>query len=113
MNRPSPAPSPTPAPEIVGVVLAGGMSRRMGCDKSLLLRDGQPAVQHQAALLRAVTRRVVVAVRPEQLTGKDRAAFTGLECIADDTPGAGPLGAIVTVARHFPDSAARATYWPR
>lgn len=77
----------------------------MGRDKSLVSLAGQPAVQRQAALLREVTRRVVVSVRPDQLTGEDRAAFTGLECIADDTPGAGPLGAIVTVARHFPEHA--------
>lgn len=87
------------------MVLAGGFGRRMGCDKSLVPLAGQPAVQRQAALLREVARRVVVSVRPEQLTGENRAAFTGLECIADDTPGAGPLGALVTVARHFPERA--------
>lgn len=105
MNPAPPAARSTPAEDVIGVVLAGGFGRRMGRDKSLVPLAGQPAAQRQAALLREATRRVVVSVRPEQLSGKDRAAFNGLECIADDTPGAGPLGALVTVARHFPERA--------
>lgn len=53
------------AASVVGLVLAGGKSTRMGADKALLEKDGEPLVARQARLLReAGCARVMVSGRP-------------------------------------------------
>ncbi|PLK26954.1 molybdenum cofactor guanylyltransferase [Novosphingobium sp. TH158] len=41
------------SPRILGVVLAGGQSRRFGSDKALALLDGAPLIDHAVAALQA------------------------------------------------------------
>lgn len=91
--------------DIVGVILAGGYSRRMGADKGALQIEGEPAVGRLYRLLGSAVGTVVVSVRPKQLDGPGAATFAGFPCVIDDDPGSGPLGAIVSTARHFPDRA--------
>ena len=56
-----------PAGELTGAVLAGGQSRRMGRDKSLLEVAGQPLWARQAAVLHAAGAVTVGLVRrPDQ-----------------------------------------------
>lgn len=98
-------PTAQPRGDPVGVVLAGGYSRRMGADKGALPIAGQPAVGRLYALLGSVVGTVVVSVRPDQIEGPGETAFTAFPCVIDDHPGSGPLGALLSVARHFPERA--------
>ena len=77
------------------VLLAGGKSSRMGCDKSALLVNGEPLWQRQLAVLRATN--------PAELfiSGKSDGPYAdcGVEILADEIPDCGPLGGIGTALR--------------
>jgi molybdenum cofactor guanylyltransferase len=72
----------------IGVVLAGGLSSRMGRDKALLPWHGRPLIEHQIAVLQAAG---VDAVR----VSGGRPDYQG---IADPIAQLGPLGGIAGVA---------------
>ena len=70
---------------IHGLVLAGGQSSRMGEDKSRLQWNGIPLYQHMAGLLdQAGINHVMVSSNQLQ----------GIEFVADEIPGRGPLSGI-------------------
>ena len=77
------------------VLLAGGKSSRMGRDKSALPVNGEPLWQRQLAVLRAT--------EPAELfiSGKCDGPYAdcGVEILADEIPGCGPLGGIATALR--------------
>ncbi|MEQ8841436.1 MAG: NTP transferase domain-containing protein [Acidimicrobiales bacterium] len=75
-----------------GTVLAGGRSRRMGTDKSLITIDGVALVE------RAVSALTAAGADPVVVVGGDRAALErlGLTVVDDRWPGEGPLGGIIT-----------------
>lgn len=73
------------------VILAGGASRRMGVDKSLLPVAGRPLIAGIAAQLAAVTEATLISANDPS-----KYAFLGLPVIADDEPGSGPLGGIAS-----------------
>lgn len=75
---------------VLGAVLTGGRSSRMGRDKAVLAVDGVPMALRSAAALAGCDR--VVAV------GGDVATLTrlGLEVVADPRQGSGPLGGLLT-----------------
>jgi molybdenum cofactor guanylyltransferase len=79
--------------EISGFILAGGESSRMGRDKALLELGGEALIVRTARLVESV-------VGGSAVIG-DAAAYRalGLRTIADDWPGAGPLGGIATALR--------------
>ncbi len=82
-----------------GVVLAGGRSRRMGCDKAFLSMDGIPLVQRQAALLQSVGCDEVI------ISGKSGVDYGIPEArvVFDPVENAGPLAGLVaalSAARH-------------
>ena len=83
------------ADRIVGVVLAGGGSRRLGHDKTRLMIDGETLVERAARILAAVCREVVVAD-----AGRGGASFASVA----DGPGAGPAAGILGAAQAFPDA---------
>ncbi len=78
----------------VGVVLAGGRSRRLGRDKALLRLAGQPLVLRAARKLEAVAGPVVVADR-------GRRYLEGFRSLADGD-GAGPVAGLLGAAAAFP-----------
>lgn len=82
-------PTATEAPPCIGVVLAGGQSRRMGRDKALLTWQGRALIEHQMALLEAA------GVDEVRVSG-ERPAYHG---IADVLAHAGPLAGIAGVAQ--------------
>ena len=77
-------------PGVIGVVLAGGASRRMGRDKALLDWHGRPLLDHVRARLWEAGCEAVITSR----------AAPG--CIADYYPDHGPLGGIHAVVRAQP-----------
>lgn len=73
----------------------------MGCDKALMVVDGQLLAVTAAQALISAGASTVVAV------GGDigRLAEAGLEVVPDIHPGEGPLGGIITALGYFKDSA--------
>jgi len=79
-----------------GIVLAGGLSSRMGRDKALLPWQGRTLLEHmRGLLLQAGARRVWVS--------GDYPAFGG---IPDAGVRCGPLGGLYSVAMRMPDGPA-------
>lgn len=78
---------------MVGAVLAGGPSRRMGTDKALVRTDGVAMAVRVADAMAGAGATAIV------LVGADARAASalGLETIDDDAPGTGPLGGLVTI----------------
>ena len=76
------------------MVLAGGQSRRMGCDKaSLLLPNGQTLLQRAQALVASLEDRAGLQFLPPLVSGQRDGA------IADDVPDRGPLAGLYSVSR--------------
>jgi molybdopterin-guanine dinucleotide biosynthesis protein A len=92
-------------------VLCGGASRRMGRDKALLVVDGQPMALRVVTAAAAAGAATIVAVggdgprlralfEPGVSAGHAQGS-TNVGWMADDQPGEGPLGAIVTALDHL------------
>lgn len=73
--------------KVSAILLAGGYSSRMGCDKAALLLDGKTLLQHQADTLRAVG-------LAEILVSGCREVPAGTRCVEDLFPHRGPLSGI-------------------
>ena len=71
-----------------GIVLAGGLSRRMGRNKSELHLNGKTLLQIQADKLFAL------GIEDVMLSGADCSALPGTRVIPDEYTGRGPLGGI-------------------
>lgn len=72
------------------VILAGGKSSRMGCDKAALEIDGQTLLARQITLVRELgTTEVFISGRSEA----DYSAF-GCRVLVDQVSGSGPLGGV-------------------
>lgn len=78
----------------VGVVLAGGASRRMGRDKALLVVDGESLARSAARRLAAVCPEVVLA-------DAGRSLLPGFRSVPDG-PGRGPAAGLLGAAAAFP-----------
>ncbi len=76
---------------VLGVVLAGGLSRRMGTDKAMLDYHGQTLLQHQVRILASLCGQVVVS-----------GDYAGFDCVPDSGDRCGPLGGLHAVCRRFP-----------
>lgn len=72
---------------LTGIVLAGGASRRMGCDKAELVVNGRRLLDHAVLQLRAAGARSVV------ISGQR----TGYDSVGDVVADQGPLGGIDSV----------------
>lgn len=79
---------------VLGVVLAGGQSRRMGRDKALLEHHGRPLLRRQVDVLATLCGQVVVS-----------GDYAGFDCVPDQGGRCGPLGGIHAVCRRFPGTA--------
>ena len=73
------------------IILAGGDSRRMGTDKSMLPVSGQPLIAGICEQLRECFDQVLVSANDA-----DKLAFLDLEIIPDRVPGQGPLMGIAS-----------------
>jgi molybdopterin-guanine dinucleotide biosynthesis protein A len=77
----------------IGVVLAGGASRRFGSDKGSLTIDGRSLTERALAVLSRACDEVAVASRGRQMPGARLVA---------DGPGSGPAAGILGAANAFP-----------
>ena len=82
----------SPVGPVLGCVVAGGRSSRMGRDKASLVLAGESLLARAVRALSGVCSSVVVS-------GSVAATALGLPVLADAVPGLGPLGGIVTVLR--------------
>ncbi len=74
-------PSPSSFPDVTGVMLAGGQSRRMGRDKAALSVAGQTMADRVLAFLQSLFPRTLIAGdRPDLIR-------PGIECFPDRYPG--------------------------
>ena len=71
-----------------GIVLAGGLSRRMGQNKAELRLNGKTLLEIQAGKL------FELGIRDVMLSGADCPALPGARVIPDEYAGRGPLGGI-------------------
>ncbi|GHB18852.1 molybdenum cofactor guanylyltransferase [Pseudovibrio japonicus] len=92
--------------KVVGCVLCGGKSRRMGgADKALLIFDGVSLLEHVSTRLQSQVQQVIVSVnQPSDLHTR-----LGLPLLADELSGhLGPLAgihaALSWVEKHAPDT---------
>jgi molybdopterin-guanine dinucleotide biosynthesis protein A len=88
-----------PIEQIGGFVLAGGESSRMGRDKALLELGGVALILRAVELVEAVAGGCAIVGGAERFASLHRANGAGLRVVADDFPGAGPLGGIATALR--------------
>jgi molybdopterin-guanine dinucleotide biosynthesis protein A len=89
--------------KLLGVVLCGGESRRMGRDKGLLQTDGQPWVLRMGEKLAHHQLPVVYSLNKKQIP-----AYSGwlseAPIVIDSDKGAGPLKGLLSVHRQYPDN---------
>ncbi len=81
--------------QVIGVVLAGGASRRMGRDKARLRLDDSSLVERAVTRLRRVTDKVLIADRGRRVLPDERSV--------PDGPGGGPAAGLLGAAAVYPD----------
>ncbi|MDP4245387.1 MAG: molybdenum cofactor guanylyltransferase [Bacteroidota bacterium] len=97
----NPVADPSQAADLIGVVLCGGESSRMGRDKGSLLRNGTPWALVMAGLLDSLHIPVLFSINPAQ--AEQYASFIPIDRLVPDTSAlAGPLKGLLSVHERFP-----------
>lgn len=87
---------------LIGVVLCGGKSKRMGSDKGLLDLDGKPWALCIAEKLKAANLPVVISINENQRDAYQE-IFPDTPLIVDQLPLDGPLEGLLSAHKNFPD----------
>jgi molybdopterin-guanine dinucleotide biosynthesis protein A len=82
---------------LAAIVLAGGQSRRMSREKSLLPVNGRPLIETIIAQIRPCFDQIMISAGD-----KRKFAFLDLPVVEDEAPGQGPLLAILSSLRASP-----------
>jgi molybdopterin-guanine dinucleotide biosynthesis protein A len=90
------------APVLLGLVLAGGRSRRFGRDKAGVRVDGQDLLARTVALLQDACDDVYVSARADQL---DDALRSRYRIITDTEQSLGPAAGLLAAHARFPEAA--------
>ncbi len=85
-----------------GLILSGGMSRRMGRDKAKIHFAGKTLLERAVQLLRLHIEHVHVSVRSDQQQDAERQPYP---LIIDDLTGIGPAAGILAAHSAWPDAA--------
>ena len=85
-----------------GVVLCGGMSKRMGSDKGLLIIDQKTWAEHAAAKLKNLQIPVVISINQGQ-KNYYKGVFDEHKLVLDRVNVNGPLNGILSVHLEYPD----------
>ena len=86
---------------LLGVVLCGGESKRMGSDKGLLQLNGKTWAEHIADKLTEQNLPVIISINEKQLDSYKK-VFAEKDLIVDRLPMHGPLNGLLTVHQNFP-----------
>ena len=86
-------------PDLKGLVLAGGESKRMGFDKGLMNYHGLPQREYLFHLLQPYTIETYISCRPDQIENSD------IPLLEDQYEDLGPFGAILTAFKKDPSAA--------
>ncbi|AGA68698.1 molybdopterin-guanine dinucleotide biosynthesis protein A [Desulfitobacterium dichloroeliminans LMG P-21439] len=79
---------------MTGIILAGGKSSRMGCNKAFIEWDGVPLIERSLAIFHRVFSEVVISSNhPELYANYD------VQVIKDNYPNQGPLGGLEACLR--------------
>jgi molybdopterin-guanine dinucleotide biosynthesis protein A len=92
----------TQPPEMLGLVLAGGRSRRLGRDKAALEVQGQGLLERTVNLLKPFVKEVFVSAVADQADDRVRQPF---HLLFDRQPDLGPAGGLLAAHEHRPDVA--------
>ncbi|MEO7311960.1 MAG: molybdenum cofactor guanylyltransferase [Chitinophagaceae bacterium] len=87
--------------QLLGVVLCGGLSKRMGSDKGLLPIGETFWAKKVAGKLTALNIQVVYSINRTQLANY-RQHISRSELVIDNVPIEGPLKGLITVHQQFP-----------
>jgi molybdopterin-guanine dinucleotide biosynthesis protein A len=85
---------------LLGVVLCGGESKRMGSDKGLLQLNGKTWAEHIAGKLKEQNVPTVISINEKQLDSY-KEVFSEKDLIVDQLPMHGPLNGLLTVHQKF------------
>ncbi|WP_214227515.1 molybdenum cofactor guanylyltransferase [Pedobacter sp. B4-66] len=87
---------------MIGVVLCGGESKRMGSDKGLLTVGSITWAQHAEAKLAELDIPVVISINQTQLPSYNH-LYSTEKLITDTVDVKGPLKGLLSVHQYFPD----------
>lgn len=88
---------------LLGVVLCGGESKRMGTDKGLIMKEGETWAQIVAGKISALELPVVVSINERQVEDYGR-LFSVDQLVVDHVDINGPLRGLLTVHQRFPQN---------
>jgi molybdopterin-guanine dinucleotide biosynthesis protein A len=97
---PTPNGQPAFLKNVTGVILAGGRSRRYGCNKALVEVQGVRLIERIATTMKLLFRNIILITNTPQEYG-----FLNLPMYTDYIQGLGPLGGIYTGLKMMPDEA--------
>lgn len=86
---------------LLGIVLCGGKSSRMGFDKGLIKKDDKTYSEHCATFLEKFTRKVIISINEAQYS-KYQFLLEKYDFIADSIKLRGPLAGLLSVHLVYP-----------